>query len=198
MLAAEAYEICEKLSIVQPLSSNSRIVQATMAVAVADERVEDGQSPDLELFKKSERLWVAIRHDYHNDAVGNAELVVIRRRIADELADRGQCDEAAKWENRSLDTVRGKTEMLYQLAIDYARSAGLTGKLPTRLNAEQLAKRRNRFVAGAIAMLRQAAADGYKDAAHLKKELIFDQMRSDPQFRAIAADIEFPAQPFAS
>jgi Protein kinase domain len=198
MLAAEAYEICEKLSIVQPLSSNSRIVQATMAVAVADERVEDGQSPDLELFKKSERLWVAIRHDYHNDAVGNAELVVIRRRIADELADRGQCDEAAKWENRSLDTVRGKTEMLYQLAIDYARSAGLTGKLPTRLNAEQLAKRRNRFVAGAIAMLRQAAADGYKDAAHLKKELIFDPMRSDPQFRAIAADIEFPAQPFAS
>lgn len=198
MLAAEAYEICDKLSIVKPLSSNCRIVQATMAFAVADHQVEDGQSPDLELFKKAERLWEAIRHDYKNDTVGNAELVVVRRWIADLLADRGERDEAAKWQNRSLDTALGKPELLYELAIDYARNAGLTGKLPTRLNPDQLEKRRLRFVAGAVATLRQAAADGFKDAARLKKEVTFDSTRSDCDFGVVVADIEFPAQAFAT
>ncbi len=145
MLAAEASEICEKLSIVQPLSSNCRIVQATMAFAVADQRVEDGQSPDLALFEKAERLWEAIRHDYKNDTIGTAELVLIRRRLAEELADRGQRDKAEQWESRSLETARGKPELLYELAIDYARNAGLTAKLPTRLTADQLEKRRRRL-----------------------------------------------------
>ena len=45
------------------------------------------------------------------------------------------------------------------------RNAGLTGTYPTRLNAHQLSERRRRFVADAVAMLRQAVADGFKDAA---------------------------------
>ncbi len=141
---------------------------------------------------------MAFRHDYKNDTVGNAELVVVRRRIADLMADRGERDDAAKWQNRSLDTARGKPELLYELAVDYARNAGLTGKLPTRLNPDQLEKRRLRFVAGAVATLRQAAADGFKDAARLKKEATFDSTRSDSDFGVIVADIEFPAQAFAA
>ncbi|HKI21273.1 MAG TPA: hypothetical protein VKA15_25490, partial [Isosphaeraceae bacterium] len=197
-LAAEAYEICDKLSIVQPLSPNCRVVHATMAFAVADHQVEDGRSPDVELFKKAERLWEEIRRDSHNDAAGNAQLVVIRRRLAEELADRGQRSEAARYLRHSLDTARGKPELLYLLAIEYARDASLTGKLPTRLSADQLQKRRRRFVAGAIAMLRQAAADGFKDVARLRRESKFESIRSNPGFTAILADIDFPAQPFAS
>ncbi len=124
--------------------------------------------------------------------------MVIRRRVADELADRGQTDEAPKWENRSLNTVRGQPDLVYELAVDYAKNAALTGKLPTRLSADQLQKRRRRFVAGGIAMLRQAAADGFKDSARLRRESTFESIRSNPEFTAILADIEFPAQPFAS
>jgi len=88
--------------------------------------------------------------------------------------------------------------MLYLLAIDYANHATLTGKLPTKLSADQLRKRRGRFVAGAVAMLRQAAADGFKDAARLRREPTFESIRFNAGFAAILADIEFPAQPFVS
>ncbi len=90
-----------------------------------------------------------------------------------------------------------KPEVLYLLAVDHARDAGLTGKLPTQLDANQPEKRRRRFVAGAIAMLRQAASDGFEDAARMRKETTFEAIRSDRDFRATMADIEFPAQPFA-
>jgi hypothetical protein len=195
-LAAEAYEICDKLGIVSPLTWNCRIAYAMTSFALADYQEEDGQSPDLELFKKAERIWEELRGEAKSDSTGEAELVVIRRRLAEELVDRGQASEAAHHELHSLDTARGKPELLYRLAIDYARDADLTAKLPNRLNADQLDKRRRRFVAGAIAMLRQAAADGFKDAARMRNESTFDAIRSDPAFRAVAADVEFPRQPF--
>jgi hypothetical protein len=64
------------------------------------------------------------------------------------------------------------------------------------LNAGQLHERRRRFEIAAIAMLHQAAADGFKDATRLRKESIFDPLRAYAEFAAIVADIEFPAQPF--
>ncbi len=197
-LTAEAYEICDKLSLVLPLSWNRRIVYAVTSFDVADHQAEEGMSPDLELIRKAERLWVGILRDSPKETSAQSHLVVIRRRLAEELADRGRCDEAVRWERQALETARGNPEMLYLLAVDYARNAALTSNLPTRLSADQLQMRRRRFVAGAIAMLRQAAADGFKDAARLKKEAKLDLLRSVPDFRAIAADIAFPAQPFVS
>ena len=94
-LAAEGYEICDKLGIVSPLTPNCRIVYAMTSYALADYQAEDGQIPDIELFKKAERLWEELRRDAKNDSFGEAELVVIRRRLAEELADRGQPSEAA-------------------------------------------------------------------------------------------------------
>jgi hypothetical protein len=123
--------------------------------------------------------------------------VVIRRRLAEELADRGQIDEAARWHRQSLDTGRGNAEMLYLLAIDYARNAGITGTLPTRLNSRQLDIRRRQFEVSGIAMLRQAAAVGFKDGARMRREATFEPIRSLPDFAAIRADIEFPEQPFS-
>jgi hypothetical protein len=124
-------------------------------------------------------------------------LVIVRRRLAEELADRGRGGEALEWSRRSLETARGDPELLYLLAGEYARNAGLTGKTPTRLNADQLRDRRRRFVAGAVAMLRQAVADNFRDAARLRSDPDFDPARSDPEFAAIVADLAFPVDPFA-
>ena len=47
-LAAEAYEICDKLSLVQPLSWNLR-TSALCPFGLADYQAEDGLRPDLDL-----------------------------------------------------------------------------------------------------------------------------------------------------
>jgi eukaryotic-like serine/threonine-protein kinase len=197
-LTAEVYEICNKLGIVQPLSPNQQVAHAMTSFALADSRAEDGRGSDLDLILESDRLWERLLRDDPKDSYAKAFLVVVRRRLDEELADRGQVEEAARWGRRALDTARDNPELCYLLAIDYARNAGLTGKIPNKLSAQQLQERRRRFVAGAVAMLRQAVADGFKDVARLRGESTFDSIRSDPDFRAILADLEFPADPFAS
>jgi hypothetical protein len=79
-----------------------------------------------------------------------------------------------------------------------AQQAGITGTYPTGLDAERLRERRRRFVNAAIAMLRRAAVDGFKDAARLRGDAGFDPIRSDPGFRAVLGEIGFPAVLFAS
>ena len=130
-LTAEAYEICDKLSLVVPLDWNRRIAYALTSFDLADIQSLDGLSPDLELFKKAERLWSEVLRFDPKNISALSQLVVIRRRLAEELTDRGQSDDAAGWDRRSLDTVRGNPELLYLLAIEYARNAGFTRQLPT-------------------------------------------------------------------
>ena len=95
-LNAEAYEICEKLSLVGPLSWNSRVAYAITTFALADYQVEDGHLADIELIKKAEALWKAVGRESPNNPMVDGALVVVRRRLAEELADRGQRDEAAR------------------------------------------------------------------------------------------------------
>jgi hypothetical protein len=194
---AEAYGICEKLSLLRALSWNSRVAYAITSFAMADYQTEDALVPDLELIRQAERLWEAALRESPGNPMAEGALVVVRRRLADELTDRGQREEAAQWQRQSLDTARGKPELLYGVALEYAQNARLTGKLPTKLAADQLQDRRRRFEAGALDMLRQAAADGFKDAARLRSESAFEAIRSYPEFQAILVDIEFPAQPFS-
>ena len=129
---AEVYEICDKLGVVMPLSWNCRVAYAIAAVALANHQEEDGQIPDIELLRKSERLWLDVGREYPGNAMVDSNLAIVRRRLAEELADRAKIDEAKRWERQSLETVRGKPELLYELAIDYARRAQLTDKLATR------------------------------------------------------------------
>ncbi|MHB1562277.1 MAG: serine/threonine-protein kinase, partial [Isosphaeraceae bacterium] len=105
-LTAEAYEICDKLGLVQPLSWNLRIVHATTCFAMADYQTEDGLSLDIELLLKANRLWEAFLRENATSTFARASLVVVRRRLAEELADRGRADEAAAWARRSLETAR--------------------------------------------------------------------------------------------
>jgi hypothetical protein len=161
-------------------------------------QAEDGRSPDVDLLLESERTWAGLLPSSPTNPMIRSNLVIVRRRLAEELKDRGREGEATAWSRRSLDTARGDTELLYSLALDYAQKAGITGTYPTGLDAERLRKRRRRFVDGAIAMLHQAAVDGFKDSARLRGVSTFDPIRSDPGFRAVLADIGFPADPFAS
>jgi eukaryotic-like serine/threonine-protein kinase len=197
-LCIEAHEICDKLSLVQPLSWNCRVVYATTTFALADYQADDGLIPDVKLIKKAEHLWDELRRESSQNPMADGALVIIRRRLAEVAADGGQLDEAARWARQSLDTARGKSDLLYELAIDYARHAGMTGKSPTKLNATQLRRRRRGFEVGAIAMLRQAAAAGFKDAERVRSESTFESVRSNSEFAAILADIEFPSQPLSA
>ena len=197
-LTREAYEICDKLGLVQPLSWNESVAYAITSFALADYQAEDGLVPDLELIKKSERLWEQARRESPDNPMVKGNIVVVRRRLADELTDRGRRDEAARWQRKSLDTARGNPELLYLLAIEYAQNAALTGKFPTKLKCGPAPRHRRRFEADAVAMLRQAADDGFKDAARLRGESSFGTVPFPPDFAAILADIEFPAQPFES
>ncbi len=96
-LNAEVYEICDKLGLVQPLSWNSRVAYALTSFALADYQAQDGLSPDLELIRKAERLWEQAGRESPNNLMVNENLAVVRRRLAEELADRGHRDEAARW-----------------------------------------------------------------------------------------------------
>jgi hypothetical protein len=197
-LAADAYEICDKLSLFRPLSWNLQIVQAMTSFALADYQAEDGSIPDLELLLKSEKIWEKLLPSGPTNSMVRTNLVIVRRRLAEELKDRGRRVEATSWSHRSLETARGDTELLYSLAADYAEKAGYVGTYPTALDSEQLRKRRRRFVDGEIAMLYQAAVDGFKDSDRLRGDSKFDPIRSDPGFRVVLADITFPADPFAA
>jgi hypothetical protein len=150
------------------------------------------------LLLKAERTWEGLLPTNPTNEMIRGNLVIVRRRLAEELRDRGRDDEATAWSRRSLETARGDTELQYSLALDYAQQAGITGTYPTGLDAKRLPERRRRFVDGAIAMLHQAAVDGFKDAARLRGDSRFDPIRPDPRFTEVLSDIGFPANPFAS
>ena len=63
--------------------------------------------------------------------------------------------------------------MLYLLSVEYAQNANLTEKLATRLTASQRDRRRRRFEAGALIMLRESSAAGFNDAARLAPRIRF-------------------------
>ena len=196
-LTAESHEICDKLSLVKPLPWNLRIVGALTLYGLADFQAEDGLRPDLEGLFEAERLWKGLLQQAPTYPLARANLAIVRRRIAQEFLDRGRPDDAVPWDRGSLETVRGDPDLLYEIALIYAQEAGRVGQYPTKLDARQLRERRRRFAADAVAMLRQAVADGFHDAVRFKSESLFDPIRSDPDFRATVADLEFPADPFA-
>ena len=197
-LAVEAYEICEKLSLVRPLSWNLQAAHALTCFALADYQAEDGLSPDLDLIRKAEAFWDDVFRRRPTNTMARSNLIIVRRRLAEELADCGRTAEGSVWSRRWLDAARGDAELLYSLAADYGRQARITGTYPTRLDAGRLRERRRRFVAGAVALLRQAILEGFRDAARIRGDSKLDPIRREPEFGAILADLEFPAEAFAT
>jgi len=196
-LETEKYQICDKLSLVQRLSPNLRKVYAYSCLSIAGLQEEDAEKLDLQLLLRAERLLEEIVRDEPTDDRYRGMLVMTRRALADEFDARGRSDEAVHWRGQSLATARGNPELFYELATVYGLNARLLGKWPTKLSPAQIETRRRRYEEEAVAMLREAVANGFRSASRLRNEPEFASFRSDPAFQAIILDLEFPANPFA-
>jgi len=196
-MAEEIYKIGDKLSLLGPLSGNLRIAFARSGFDVFQYEVDDGRHPDLELLLTSQRYCAGIQHDFPANDDYRIWLVLVRRQLAFEHLTRGSSDQAARWQSQALTPARGRPELLYQLALTYATNARITGNVPTKLDSRQLASRRARLTAEAVVMLREAVADGFRDAPRLQNESRLDPIRSDPGFAAVLAGLQFPDDPFA-
>jgi hypothetical protein len=193
----EAYQICDKLGLVQPLSLNLRHAYAGSCLCMAYYQEEDGKSLDLDLIRKAEQLWASLLRDTPADMESRGFLVIVRRKLADELESKGQRDEAMRWRSQSLTTARGDANLFLEIAVEYARPLSSLGRLLCQLNPHQVRAHRQRSLENTIAMIREAVADGFKDARQLRDDPRLAPVRSDPEFQAIVSDLEFPAQPFA-
>ena len=92
--------------------------------------------------------------------------------------------------------ARGDPGLLYDIAVEYARYV-LDAGGPPAVSPDRAESRRRRFSRAALLMLREAIAAGFHDHARLRGEPLLEPIRSSPEFRALACDLVFPADPFA-
>jgi hypothetical protein len=86
--------------------------------------------------------------------------------------------------NLLADNAKGPGD-LYDAACGYALCARLTYEPETQ----------ERYAARAVELLRQAAAKGYKDAAHMKADTNLEALRRRDDFKKLLADLEAAAKP---
>ncbi len=194
---SEAYEICVKLSFVEPLSPELRRVYADGCLNTALFCEDDGGVVDLGLLRQAEELWEGIRRDAPGDMVARGFLVMIRRKLAQEMAERGEDEEASRWRAQSLSTARGQPGLLYEIALEYARMLALIDRVPGKVAPRVREDRRRGIVMDILAMLREAVAEGFKDAKALGTEPALSPLRGTREYQAILLDVEFPRDPFA-
>src|SRR5262249_3349123 len=78
-----------------------------------------------------------------------------------------------------------KAAFLYDAACVFALSAGKAGDEALRA----------RYATRAVALLRAAAAQGYKDLAHLKQDSDPDVLRSRADFQQLVKELEAKVSP---
>jgi len=196
-LTREGYEICDKISLVEPLSWDMRIAFAHCCFSLADDQDDDGRRPDLDLYRQAEQLLAELVAGSPEHAENRRYLVYVERRLAEEQAARGQFADASYWQERSAATAQGRSTVFHMVARDYARRLVAIDRSPPKLDARDIATRRHRLVEGTLAMLREAVAAGFKDAKRLRNEPAFAPIYLLPEGQAIVADLEFPTDPFA-
>ncbi len=124
LLEREGFEICDKISLVKPLSPNMRIAYAHCCFSIADDEEEDGATPDLALYRKAERLLAELvaqdpRHDENR-----GYLVYVQRRLAEE--------------QKAARRIRGRSNLAISLAGD--GPASVPGLLPGRARLRPAAR----------------------------------------------------------
>ncbi|MGP0064428.1 MAG: protein kinase domain-containing protein [Isosphaeraceae bacterium] len=197
---AEAFAICDKLTIVRPLSDELRAVFADVSYQMAGFQADDGLEVDLGLYERAEQLWDDLHRRIPGERMYRAMLVLVRHDLADELAARGRAEESRACRDRSITSARGDAELLFQIAVNYAANARQIGTYPIKLDARRQQERRRMFARRAAQMLREAIADGFRDVARLWREPELVMLHDDPEFRSIAEALDgltFPADPFA-
>ncbi len=198
---AEAYDICDKLELVEPLSDDLKMVLSDALYQKADFRVEDGLAPDPALLERAERICEELCVKQAWNAAHRVMRVTIRLELADELEAVGRTAEARACRERALAGARGDGAALFEAGASAADSARQTGTYPTRLDARRLEERRRRFTRRAVASIRRGIDEGFRDAARLRNAPELASLRDDPEFRAIVASFDdrvFPADPFAA
>ena len=109
----------------------------------------------------------------------------------------GDSEEAAGFENGAWSIARGRPDVCFQTALNYASSVQTAGQGPGKLDTQQKEKLRQRYARRVVPMLREAVAAGFQDAKRLHDDPAFAAFRSDPQFQATLLDLKFPQDPFA-
>jgi tRNA A-37 threonylcarbamoyl transferase component Bud32 len=188
-LVAQTYEICDKLSLIKPLSPNLRQAFAYAGWSLTEYQEEDGGPPDVELLRTTERRFEDLRVERPDDRAIRGMLVLVRWDLADVLESRGQSDLAARSRRESTTTARGDSELFLALAENYAENARLVAKLAPKLSAEKLKARHHALVRGAFSMIREAISAGFKDANRLRSDPSLSSLLGEPEFQAILDDL---------
>ena len=113
------------------------------------------------------------------------------------MAKRGEDKEASRWRAQSLSTARGEPGLLYEIALEDARMLARFDRVPGKASPGVRENRRRGIVMDILTMLREAVADGFKDAKVLGAEPAFSPLRGTREYQAILLDVEFPRDPFA-
>ena len=107
-------------------------------------QVEDGREPDLALYDRPSGSGTA-SPPHPGNVLFRAGLVFVRIELADELATRGRIEEARAFRDRSLTSVRGNVEVLFQIALNYAENVRLIGTYPMKLDVRRQQDRRRKL-----------------------------------------------------
>ena len=149
------------------------------------------------LLTKSEQLWAEFLRESPADAVARTALVVVRRQLADLLAEHGRSDGPSL--RFPMPGGRSRTSRgLFRRPRAFAKWIPVLEKRSARGDSSQCMAYRRRLADDAIAMVGQAIALGFKDVQRIKSDPWLGPVRSDRRFQAVVADLLFPLEPFAS
>ena len=197
-IISEIHEICDKLSLVQPLSADLLKIHAHTCLEMADYQSLDGERPDIALCLRAEQLWDRLYREDPRGVERPGMLVIARRNLADAFEERGQAADASRWRSRSLESARGNAELFYILAANaYAFSVTTFAQIPSTLGRDQLEKQRRHNIAEGVEMIRQAVASGFRDVDRLRNDPQLAPLRGSPEFQTLILDLQFPADAFA-
>jgi serine/threonine-protein kinase len=198
---AEAYRICDKLELVEPLSGDLELVLAYALIDRIEARIEDGEPPDQEDFARAERVLEDLRPVRQWNLHARTLLVIVRHAWADELEARGRSAEARTHRERASVDARGDGDALFEAALIGADKARWIGTYPTRIDARRQRARREQRLRHVVAWIGQAIGEGFRDAARFHRETLLAILADDPGYRAVAASLDdrvFPDDPFAT
>jgi serine/threonine-protein kinase len=190
----DAVKMCEKLITGSPNVSDYQALLALILSnlgKLAEQQREFAQARQL--------LQKAL---LHHEAVlkANSQHTAYQEQYRDNLSAltqtcAGQHDQAAAVEaaTKLRDLGWNPPGDAYNAACALAQCIAIV-EIDEKANKEERAKQIQFYGDRAMAMLRDAVAKGYKDAAHMKKNTELDSLRSREDFKKLVADLEAAAK----
>jgi hypothetical protein len=124
-----------------------------------------------------------------------AGLLAIRATV---LARQGRHADAAATAGKLHDLAPKDAGVLYDAACGYALCVPAVAhdRKPEQLTAAEKTQREH-YADRAVAVLREAVANSYQDAAHIKQDSDLDALRARADFQKLVAELEAKARPGA-